>query len=893
MPPPNAALTDRYADIFVGHSEMATRMRQHDWAATSVGPPERWPQSLKVAIRILLTSRFEMWLGWGPDLAFFYNDAYRPTLGLKHPTALGQPTRVVWREIWDDVKGRIHTVYDKGESTWDRALLLILERSGYPEETYHTFSYSPLIGDGGRIEGIFCAVSEDTDRVLSERRLAALNDLAARLATADLRSSVVEAACEALGTVTHDLPFSMLYLFDKSGHARRACHAGIADDHRLAPMHIAPGNDSLWGTHRILAGDPHVQCPLAAAADVPHGRWTLPSPGALVVPLAAQGSTRPAGFLVSGLNPHRRLDEDHIGFVKLMAGQIAASLANAAAFEARTAERDRMRDLFKQAPSFMCVLSGTDHVLELANASYRQLVGHREIEGKPVHIALPELAQQGFVELLDEVYKSRKPFLGQAMPIALQRQPGAPLENRYLDFVYQPIVDGHGAATGIFVAGYDVTDQVQAESKLRTLNDNLESRIAGRTQDLEDALARLRKESEEREAAQEALRQAQKMEAVGQLTGGIAHDFNNLLQGITGSLDVLKLRLQLGKTDNLERLIAGAMASAQRAAGLTHRLLAFSRRQPLDPKPVKANQLVAPMEDLLRRTMGERIRIELVLAAGLWTTLCDANQLESAILNLCINARDAMPDGGMLTIETSNTSLDDSYVAQTQTLDLKAGQYVCVSVTDTGAGMTADVLAKAFEPFFTTKPIGQGTGLGLSMIYGFAKQSHGLVKLYSEPGKGTSAKLYLPRHRGEAAPPQSIPQIRSDHHTEVGETLMVVEDEPVVRTLVVDLLQGLGYRTVEAADGAQALRILQSEQRVDLLVTDVGLPLMNGRQVYDAARLTRPDLKVLFMTGYAENAMLAHGFLKPGMEMITKPFAMEKLASKVLKMLRPHDRAAD
>ncbi|RYZ12717.1 MAG: response regulator, partial [Comamonadaceae bacterium] len=362
-------------------------------------------------------------------------------------------------------------------------------------------------------------------------------------------------------------------------------------------------------------------------------------------------------------------------------------------------------------------------------------------------------------------------------------------------------------------------------------------------------------------------------------------DFNNLLQGITGSLDVLKLRLQLGRTENLDRLIAGAMASAQRAAGLTHRLLAFSRRQPLDPKALQVNHLVAPMEELLRRTMGENIRIELVLAGGLWTTLCDANQLESAILNLCINARDAMPGGGMLTVETSNVALDDAYVSGVR--DLKPGQYVCVSVTDTGQGMTAETLSKAYDPFFTTKPIGQGTGLGLSMIYGFAKQSQGHVKHYSEPGRGTTAKLYLPRHHGAAESPAGPPQIEPAHHTDEGETLLVVEDEPVVRTLVVDLLHGLGYRTVEAADGAAALRILHSEQRVDLMVSDVGLPLMNGRQVYDAARLTRPDLKVLFMTGYAENATLANGFLEPGMEMITKPFAMEKLATKVLRMLRP------
>jgi signal transduction histidine kinase len=474
------------------------------------------------------------------------------------------------------------------------------------------------------------------------------------------------------------------------------------------------------------------------------------------------------------------------------------------------------------------------------------------------------------------------------MEVRLQHQPGGPWVTRYLDFVYQPILDASGASTAIFVEGADVTDKVQAENELRSLNTHLEARIAARTRDLEDALQRLQDESRERQAAEDALRQAQKMEAVGQLTGGIAHDFNNLLQGITGSLDLLKLRLQLGRLDNLDKLIAGAMNSAQRAAGLTHRLLAFSRRQTLDPKPVKANQLIAPMEELLRRTLGEKIRLELVLSGGLWTTLCDPHQLESAILNLCINARDAMPDGGRLTIETSNAWLDDAYVAQHA--DLQPGQYVCICVSDTGVGMPPDVLAKAFDPFFTTKPIGQGTGLGLSMIYGFCKQSSGHAKLYSEPGQGTTARLYLPRHHGEASAPPEPPQLGEAHQSLKGEVVLVVEDEAVVRALVIEVLVGLGYRTLEAADGGAALRILESKQRIDLLVTDVGLPVMNGRQVYDAAAQTRPGLKVLFMTGYAENAALGNGFLAPGMELITKPFSMEKLASQISRILGRGER---
>ncbi|HEY9239487.1 MAG TPA: response regulator, partial [Burkholderiaceae bacterium] len=387
----------------------------------------------------------------------------------------------------------------------------------------------------------------------------------------------------------------------------------------------------------------------------------------------------------------------------------------------------------------------------------------------------------------------------------------------------------------------------------------------------------------EQRAAEEALRQSQKMEAVGQLTGGIAHDFNNLLQGITGSLDLVQKRIAQGRLDELDRFVRGAVASSKRAAALTHRLLAFSRRQPLDPRAVRANPLVASMEDLLRRTLGERIELELVLAGGLWLTRCDPNQLESAILNLAINARDAMPDGGRLVIETCNAHLDASYTAKQR--EVRPGQYVCICVTDTGTGMSADTMAKAFEPFFTTKPIGQGTGLGLSMIYGFARQSEGYAKIYSELGQGTTFKLYLPRHRGDSPDDDPPAELTEDHRTQHGETVLVVEDEAVVRGLIVEVLGDLGYRALEAADGPAGLEILQSRARIDLLITDIGLPGLNGRQIAEAGRQSRPALKVLFMTGYAENAAIASGFLEPGMSMLTKPFAMEALATRIREII--------
>ena len=393
----------------------------------------------------------------------------------------------------------------------------------------------------------------------------------------------------------------------------------------------------------------------------------------------------------------------------------------------------------------------------------------------------------------------------------------------------------------------------------------------------------------EREAAQilarteEALRQSQKMEAVGQLTGGLAHDFNNLLAGISGSLELMQTRLSQGRLTDLDRYMTAAQGASKRAAALTHRLLAFSRRQTLDPKPTDVNALVNGMEDLIRRTVGPAVHIEVVGAAGLWPALVDPHQLENALLNLCINGRDAMPEGGRITIETANKWLDERAARDR---DLPPGQYLSLCVTDTGTGMTPDVIARAFDPFFTTKPIGQGTGLGLSMIYGFARQSGGQVRIYSEVGQGTTMCLYLPRHYGAAEPDVRLPDLSAAPRAEQGETVLVVDDEPTVRMLVTEVLEDLGYTAIEAADGASGLKVLQSDVRIDLLVTDVGLPGgMNGRQMADAARVRRPDLKVLFITGYAENAAVGNGHLEPGMQVLTKPFVMEVLASRIKDLI--------
>jgi len=416
----------------------------------------------------------------------------------------------------------------------------------------------------------------------------------------------------------------------------------------------------------------------------------------------------------------------------------------------------------------------------------------------------------------------------------------------------------------------DAVERRRAEADLAALNARLEAEVEERTAALM--------------LAEDSLRQAQKMEAVGQLTGGIAHDFNNLLTGITGAIEMMQVRIAQGRIGDLERYANAAQGAAKRAAALTHRLLAFSRRQTLDPKPTDVNRLIQGIEDLVGRTVGPAITVEVVGATGLWSTMVDGNQLENALLNLCINARDAMPDGGRITIETANKWLDDRAARQR---DLEPGQYLSICVTDTGTGMPPDVQARAFDPFYTTKPLGEGTGLGLSMIYGFARQSGGQVRIYSEIGTGTTVCIYLPRlyrddDDGEEEAAASVDAITGTR----SRTVLVVDDEPTIRMLVIEILEDMGHTVLEAGDGAAALRTLQTGAHIDLLVTDIGLPgALNGRQVADAAMALLPDLKVLFITGYAENAVIGSRQLEPNMALVTKPFPMETLALRVAELI--------
>jgi len=524
----------------------------------------------------------------------------------------------------------------------------------------------------------------------------------------------------------------------------------------------------------------------------------------------------------------------------------------------------RYRTLFNSIDEGFCIIEFfdgphgplSDYIHIEANPAYELHAGIPNVVGQKLREMVPDEAD-GWVELYGGVLRTGK-------PIRFERELVA--TGRHLElaaFRIEPV-----SRRQVAVLFQDITARKRAETAIQNLNETLEVRIA-------EAIA-------ERKQAEEALRQSQKMEAVGQLTGGIAHDFNNLLTGIIGSLELLETRLRQGRTSDLHRYVSVAQGASKRAAALTHRLLAFSRRQTLDAKPTDVNRLVMGIEDLIRRAVGPQITLEVVTAVGLWTALIDASQLESALLNLCINARDAMPDGGRITIETANKWLDDRSAKER---DLPPGQYLSICVTDNGSGMTPAVIARAFDPFFTTKPLGQGTGLGLSMVYGFVRQSGGQVRIYSEVGSGTTMCLYLPRHYGDSHESDASASSAAAARERTGKTVLVVDDEPSVRMLVTEVLEEHGYSGIEASDGPSGLRILESDARIDLLITDVGLPGgLNGRQLADAARVTRPELKVLFITGYAENAIIGNGQLAPGMRVLTKPFVMTTLAERIAEM---------
>jgi PAS domain S-box-containing protein len=558
-------------------------------------------------------------------------------------------------------------------------------------------------------------------------------------------------------------------------------------------------------------------------------------------PLMDENGATLGMFCVTNETTQRVLDQQALVAgearrLELITDLIRLEKQQTAKLEQRTAELDRLWEL---SPDLLAMVD-FQGVFRRVNPAWTAVLGHEPSELIGAHITT--LVHR---EDLHATQGALARAIGQVLPL---------FENRYRhkDGSYRWIA--WTAAPGndmIFALGKHMTEEKERAQALK--------------------------------ATEELLRQAQKMEAVGQLTGGLAHDFNNLLMGITGNIELLQSRVKKNRFTELGRYLNSALEASQRAAALTHRLLAFSRRQTLAPKPTDLDRLVEGMEELIRRTVGPSIAMDVIGTKELWPTLVDPHQLENALLNLCINARDAMPDGGQLLIETSNRYFDQRTAAQHE---LPSGQYVALCVSDTGTGMTADTVKRAFEPFFTTKPIGMGTGLGLSMIYGFARQSGGAARIYSRLGQGSMICIYLPMHAGTVEDPPASRTVQLPVHASGGETILVVDDEPAVRQVVIEVLEELGYLVLHADNAAQALTVLQSKAAIELLITDVGLPGgMNGRQLADAARELRDGLKILFVTGYAENAALGQGTLEPGMHVLTKPFPIPALTTRIKELL--------
>jgi len=819
-----------FADFLAGGGEMGALMRAHDWSTTALGPPESWPQSLRTAVRLVLNTNHPMFIWWGPKLVQFYNDAYRQTMGPeRHPGALGQGGRECWAEIWHIIGPEIEQVMSGGGATWHENQLVPVTRHGRLEQVYWTYGYSPIDDDNG-VGGVLVVCRDVTRDYLAA---AALREREAELARVQQIGRI--------GGLEVDL---------RTGFRNRRSPEYLLI-HGLPPDAANESHED-W-VRRIHPED----------REATEKKFRDAIAGKVREYTVRYRIIRPSDGEVRWISVRSTIERDENGRAVRLVGAHADVTEQVTAEQALRQSEERFRKLADQLAELNATLA--ERVEEKTRERDRiwnvsqdlLLVADRHGIWRTVNPAWTRTLGWSEAELLDRssqwlVHPDDAGRVRAQVDDLVERKLTVRFESRFRhqDGSYRWLSwTGVPDQDRIYAVARDVTAEKAAAERLK--------------------------------AAEEALLQSQKMEAVGQLTGGIAHDFNNLLTGIVGSLDLLQTRLDQGRTENVARYIDAAMTSANRAAALTHRLLAFARRQPLNPESVDANRLLVSLEDLLRRTIGETIELEIVAADDLWGTLCDPNQLESALLNLAINARDAMPAGGRITITTANARLDG---VGADAPALAPGDYIHIDVTDTGTGMSAEVAARAFDPFFTTKPIGQGTGLGLSMIYGFARQSNGHVTIDSKLGRGTSVRIYLPRHDSDVAAARAS-AVADAEYAASGETVLVVEDEPVVRGIIVEMLQEQGYRTLAAVDGPSGLRSLRGNGRIDLLVTDVGLPGMNGRQLADQARETRPELKILFITGYAESVAMADGFLQPGMEMITKPFDLGNLSRRVRAMV--------
>jgi len=810
-------------------SEMNQRIRAIDWEKTSFGAEVGWPQELRMALSLCLNTTLPTAIYWGDDLRLLYNDAWAPIAGEKHPWALGRPGREVWADIWHVIEPQFLAVLQTGKGFSVADQMLPMQRGGRIQQTHWDYSFAPIFGQNGQVLGIFNQGNETTARLSAERALRASEE----------RLEYALGASDTVGTWDWDVPndrviadarFAKLYGVPRE---KAAVGAPIADffnaihpdDLSYVEKAIATAlkDGSLFSQEYRL-----VQAKGAHRWVIAEGRPTLAPDG---TPLRFPGISFD---ITDRKNAEAALRDSEERF-RAITNSIDQMLWSTTSDGYHDYYNQRWYD-FTGVPSGSTDGEGWAGMFHPEDQDRAWSVWRHSLEtGAPYHIEYRLRHRSGKYRWV----------LGRA----------------------QPVRNEDGAITRWFGSCTDIQDIVDAREVLARSREELEKEVQERTARLMDAEAQLR--------------QAQKMEAVGQLTGGVAHDFNNMLAVILGAMNLLERRLARGETD-LGRYIEAAKDGANRAAALTQRLLAFSRRQPLQPEIIEPNRMVAGMSDLLTRALGEQIQVETVLAAGLWRINADVSQLENAILNLAVNGRDAMPNGGRLTVETANAFISDDYAREHS---MSPGQYVMIAVTDTGTGMSGDTLAKAFDPFFTTKEVGKGSGLGLSQVFGFVRQSGGHVKIYSELGLGTTVKLYLPRHYGEAEAKEASPKSGELARGMQGELILVVEDDARVRHFSTEALRELGYAVAEAPSGAAALALLESGLKPALLFTDVVMPEMTGRELATIAATKVADLRVLYTTGYTRNAVVHNGILDAGTHLLQKPFSLEQLAEKVRRVI--------
>ena len=841
---------------------MADLIEAFDWRSTSIGPIDQWPRSLASITRLLINSPMPMVLLWGADGVMIYNDTYSEFAGARHPGLLGSKVLEGWPEV-AEFNANVMKVGLAGGSLSYKDQELVLFREGRPDKATLDLNFSPAFGDDGRPAGVLAIVVETTERVRSEKRLSFLYRLADAIAPSWNAERILATTMRMVGE----------YL-----NVSICAYADMDEDEdgfTIRGDWTAPGSPSIVGHYqladfgKLAVRNLSARLPLIINDNLaelePEEAATFQNIGiaaTICMPLVKDG--RLTALMAIHDNRPRVWTDDELALISEVTERAWAHIERVGVEADLRASEEQFRVFAQTIPNQLWAADAKGD-LYWFNRQVIDYSGHGQDDlsgsgwSSLVHPEdLPQASAAWAHSVASgEIYE---------VEFRVRRHDG---EYRWFLVRAEPTRDAAGRVTGWVGTNTEIEEQRRQASDLEALAQSLESQVAARTAELM--------------SAEEALRQSQKMEAVGQLTGGLAHDFNNLLTAISGGLEMIALRIGQGRHEDVERYSVAAQSAAKRAAALTHRLLAFSRRQTLDPRPTDVNRLVAGMEELVDRTLGPEIALIVEPAEDLWPAMVDQNQLENALLNLVINARDAMPEGGCLTIATANKTFD---LDDARENELESGEYIFLCVSDTGSGMTPDVIAKAFDPFFTTKPLGVGTGLGLSMVYGFVRQSGGQVRIHSEPDGGTRLCLYLPRIDDELPSATGDADAVALPRASDGDTVLVVDDEAGIRMLVTDILGELGYESLEAEDGKEGLAILQSEARIDLLITDVGLPGgMNGRQMADEARRSRPDLKILFITGYAENAVLGEGNLDTGMHVMTKPFELDALGRRIRELI--------